>query len=189
MSAVPTKTISGVYIVEDSPSLASALAAVVGQRASCVQIASSARDARRGIAASRPELVLLDVALPDGTAFDVLDGVRDLQPAPAVIAMSGSASAEQSFRLAEYGVREYLPKPVAMAALNRAIDSALFSAPNLVPHIRAAVGRASLAHLEDEIRSTMVHEALARARGSRRGAAKLLSISRQLLQHILRKSD
>jgi DNA-binding response OmpR family regulator len=184
-----TRILAGVYIVEDSPSLASALAAAISQRATAVSIARSAKEARRGIVEARPELVLLDVALPDGTAFDVLDGLRDLLPAPAVIAMSGAATAEQSFRLAEYGVREYLAKPVAMSALHAAIDSALSKPPNLVPHLRAAVGRARLSDVEEEVRATMVSEAMARTRGSRRGAAKILSVSRQVLQHILRKSD
>jgi two-component system, response regulator RegA len=182
------RIISGVYIVEDSPSLASALAAALSQRATAVAIVSSAEEARRGIVEARPELVILDVALPDGTAFDVLDGIRELLPAPAVIAMSGSATAEQSFRLAEYGVREYLAKPVAMAALHAAIDSALSKPPNLMPILRAAVGRASLSAVEEEVRATMVREAMARTGGSRRGAAKILSVSRQVLQHILRKS-
>lgn len=183
------RVVAGVCIVEDSPSLARALAAAVSQRATSVAIASSAQEALRRIPEALPELVLLDVALPDGSAFDVLDGLRELLPAPVVIAMSGSATAEQSFRLAEYGVRNYLPKPVAMSALNRAIDAALSTSPNLVPHFRAAVGRASLSEVEEQARTTMVGEALARSGGSRRGAAKILSVSRQVLQHILRKSN
>jgi hypothetical protein len=40
--------------------------------------------------------------------------------------------------------------------------------------------------VEELARGTMVREALARSQGSRTGAARLLRVSRQLLQHILR---
>jgi two-component system, response regulator RegA len=48
------------------------------------------------------------------------------------------------------------------------------------------VGRVPLHELEAEVRHAMLGEAIARAEGSRRGAARLLSVSRQLMQHMLR---
>jgi transcriptional regulator with PAS, ATPase and Fis domain len=60
--------------------------------------------------------------------------------------------------------------------------------PDLAPHLKSAVGLVPIKSVEQTVRSTMVSEALARGGGSRRAAARVLSISRQLLQHILRKS-
>ncbi|MBK7861855.1 MAG: hypothetical protein IPJ65_25220 [Archangiaceae bacterium] len=59
--------------------------------------------------------------------------------------------------------------------------------PDLTPHLRAAVGHLPLHQLEEQVRQTMVGEALGATQGSRSGAAKLLRISRQLLQHILKR--
>ena len=64
--------------------------------------------------------------------------------------------------------------------------SSLSAAPCL-PLIRQLVGHSPLSKVESEVRTLMVTEALARARGSRRAAAKMLAVSRQMLQHVLRK--
>jgi transcriptional regulator with PAS, ATPase and Fis domain len=50
----------------------------------------------------------------------------------------------------------------------------------------AAVRQRSLHDALHEVRTTMIDEALARANGSRRGAAQLLRVSRQLLQYMVR---
>lgn len=57
--------------------------------------------------------------------------------------------------------------------------------PDLLPALRASAGQMPLHSLESFVRDTLVDEALAKSQGSVRGAAKLLRISRQLLQHIL----
>jgi DNA-binding NtrC family response regulator len=106
---------------------------------------------------------------------------------PVIVAMSGQASADESFRLGQWGVRAYLPKPLDLASFNATLDSVLMQPPDLEPHLRAAVGHKAIKDVENLVRETMVDEALAQATGNRRGAAKLLRISRELLQHILRR--
>ena len=70
--------------------------------------------------------------------------------------------------------------------LLEAIRAVLEKPPRLTPRLRAAVGIVGLKEVEALARRTMVEEALARESGSRRGAARLLRISRQLLQHAIR---
>ena len=132
-------------------------------------------------------LLLLDFELPDGNAFDVLARIRAAGPSPVLIAMSGAAGAEESFALAQRGVRAYLEKPVNLATLERVVDRALATPPDLDPHLRSTVGHRPVREVEEMVRQTMVEEALERSAGSRRGAARLLSISRQLLQHIIKR--
>ncbi len=118
----------------------------------------------------------------------MLREAAELPAAPVVIAMSGVAGPSESFRLAQLGVRNYLTKPLRLETLEFAINEALQSAPDLTPHVRAQVGHVPVRELERHVRRTMVDEALARADGSRRGAARLLFVSRQLLQHMLRSA-
>lgn len=136
-----------------------------------------------------PDVLLLDLALPDGTAFDVLAAVRACAPAPVVLAMSGTATPLDTFELARAGVRAFVPKPLTLDGVERALREALATAPDVTPVIQAQVGHVPIHGVEERVRKVMVDEALARTGGNRRQAARMLSISRQLLQHILRRGD
>lgn len=175
-------------VVEDNPALLKTLERALASRGHLVRACDTVAAACSILEEFRPELLILNVELPDGDAFDVLREAAELPAAPVVIAMSGVAGPSESFRLAQLGVRNYLTKPLRLETLEFAINEALQSAPDLTPHVRAQVGHVPVRELERHVRRTMVDEALARADGSRRGAARLLFVSRQLLQHMLRSA-
>ncbi len=133
-----------------------------------------------------PDLLIIDVHLPDETAFEVLDLASRISPAPIGVAMSGKASPEEAFRLAQVGVRAYLAKPLSASDLESAVDAAFHEPPRLEPLIPACVGHIPMRELQRQVRSVMVKEALARTEGNRSGAARLLDVSRQAIQQILR---
>jgi two-component system response regulator RegA len=178
-----------ILVVEDVETLARRLAEALAAPGRVVRHVQTVHDAWRELLEFRPELLVTDVVLPDGTAVDLLERGRAQDSAPAVVAISGAADPGASFRLAQLGVRAFLKKPVTLPALDLAVSRALNEPPDLAPHLRGSVGRRPVREVEGEVRRTMVKEALARSGGSRRGAARLLSISRQLLQHVLRGLD
>ena len=175
-------------VVEDDVRLRAALVSAMSAQGFVVREAGSVKDALAELAQSSPGLLLLDVVLPDGRALDVLRAVAQLSPTPRIIAVSGAAGPDESFALAERGVRAYLNKPINLAELEAAVGRVMSEPPDLEPHLKSAVGLVPIKTVEQTVRATMVNEALARGGGSRRAAARVLSISRQLLQHILRKS-
>jgi len=134
-----------------------------------------------------PDLLLLDLSLPDGDAFMVLEHVNTHLPTPLVVLMSGTAVPAQSFKLAQLGVQGYLTKPFDLAQLRQTMEQAASTPPDIRPQLRNIVGQRSIHEVEAEVRSAMLNEALARTGGSRRSAARLLEVSRQLVQHMLRK--
>ena len=188
VAVAASRAVERVLVVEDSRPLLRSLRAALAETYSDVRGCRSVREVEAMLAGWRPELVLLDVVLPDGDAQRVLALLEQQSPAPAVIAMSGAAGPAQSFALAARGVRGYLDKPLQLARVQAAIQQALDAAPELAPAVRQVVGHRSLAEVQSEIRSTMIDEALARCGGSRRGAARLLEMSRQLLQYALRRN-
>jgi DNA-binding NtrC family response regulator len=133
-----------------------------------------------------PDLLVLDFKLPDGDARDLLRRLAQHPPVPSAIAMSAYAEPEESFDLGHLGVRRYLKKPFDQASLEAALRQAL-TPPDLTPHLRGAVGRVTLDEVEENVRRTMMAEALSRTQGSRRAAARLLGVSRQFVQHVMRK--
>jgi DNA-binding NtrC family response regulator len=188
-SAVAAIEVQRVLVVEDRRELRRTLERALAERFPEVRTAASVAEAVALLASFRPELLLLDVELPDGTAVDVMEAAIRGESVPIAVAMSGRAGPSESFDLARLGVRTYLPKPIDLAVLERAIDAAISTPPDLGPHVRSSVGQRAIHEVQEEVRDTMLREALGRAGGSRRAAAKLLRVSRQLVQHMLRRFD
>jgi len=173
-------------ILEDDQELSSGLADALQPHAEAVHIAPTLAAARRILKETEIDGILLDISLPDGQSDSLLEQIQGLRPFPHIVALSGSADPEQAFRLAQGGVRAFVPKPVDLERLVAVWTQTLAQAPALESFVRGSVGRVPLADVETSVREAMVDEALARAKGSRRGAARLLQISRQLLQHSVR---
>lgn len=174
-----------VLIVEDNAALRGAIAKLARSWGAVALEASTADQAIRAL--RRPvDLVICDVRLPDGSAVSVLEKARSLSPEPAKIAISGVATAEEAFRLGQLGVREFLAKPFTLDALEASVERVGREAPDLDPMVRASVGHVPMRELQRRVRNLMVEEALARSGGSRRSAARLLEVSRQAVQQIVR---
>jgi DNA-binding NtrC family response regulator len=176
-------------VVEDDAELSAVLCTAMRDRAGRVRAVGTLADARAALRAGAVDAILLDVCLPDGQAEALLSDLAEVEPLPVVVAISGGARPEETFRLAQAGVRAFVPKPLDLATLFRVWAEVLATPPELRPHLRGTVGRRPLMEVESDVREVMVSEALARASGSRRGAARLLHVSRQLLQNILRRAQ
>ena len=176
-----------VLVVDDDTSLLTALETALEEAAEEVRTCTDAASAIEMLDAWSPDVLLLDVTLPDGTAFDVLDAIQAQEPAPLIIVISGSASPAQSFRLAQLGVRTYLAKPFTADDVRQAMTKAAAEALDLRPQIRGLVGQRPLKEVQEDVRATMLDEAVAKAEGSKKGAARLLQTSRQLVQYMLRR--
>ena len=185
----PARQLDTAWVIEDDGRLRGTIEGAIAPRFKEVRGMPGVAACQAALRDSPPpDVVLLDVELVDGSAFEVLRLLVPLETAPVVIAISGTSDAKQSFALAQLGVRAYLPKPLDLATLEAAIDWAAATGPDLIPQLRAAVGHRPIHEVEEEVRTTMLREALAQAHGSRRRAARLLCVSRQLVQHMLRRA-
>jgi CheY-like chemotaxis protein len=75
-----------------------------------------------------PDLMLLDVRLPDGTGWDLLQRLRATVPGAAdvrVVAMTACRGSGISEAAQRHGVRHVLTKPIAPAALAEALSECL----------------------------------------------------------------
>lgn len=176
-----------VLIVEDDTALCSAMSRVAARWGEVLQ----AHTVQRALALLEcdPMLVITDVRLPDGSGLDVVEPASRRRPTPTMVAVSGNASPEESFQLAQAGVRAYLAKPLGMDDLTRAVEGALSRGPSLDSLVAAAVGHRPMRELQGDVRRVMVDQALAMSEGSRSGAARLLRVSRQAVQQIVRDRE
>jgi two-component system, response regulator RegA len=177
-----------VLVVEDNAALRNTLCAALRTMLKCEVVGvDGVASCTSALETVTPTLVVLDVELADGDAFDVFPIIVRLEVVPRVVVISGAAGPEQAFRLGQLGVSQYVRKPLDLALLEETVTRALHESPDITTQLRTAVGHVPLQQLEEHVRATMVREALARSDGNRRGAARILQVSRQLLQHMLRK--
>ena len=104
-------------IVDDEPDSAETLAALVATEHFTVATAGSLRDARRQMALQEPDLVLLDLVLPDGNGMQLFEDAKAL-PNTEVVLITGHASLETSIQALRMGAADYLVKPLNMKQLH-----------------------------------------------------------------------
>jgi two-component system, response regulator RegA len=183
----PGRVTKRVMVIDDDPRFVRSLGDWLENEGYTVRTACSVVDAEKILGGFAPEIVLLDFALPDGNAHRILDAMQRSDTRAAVIVISGEARSEEAFELAARGVRQFASKPITPERLKELLDRVNDEETILIAQARASVGQIGIFEAEALVRRTMLEEALDRADGSRRGAARLLSISRQALQHMLRR--
>jgi len=186
-SQVTSRVVMKALVVEDDVELGRALVRALEEWGAATTLAETVEAATRLVA--NVELVVLDIGLPDGSGVTVAEKAAALRPAPLIIAFSGNATAEEAFRLGQLGVRGYLTKPLSLGDFTATVAALLEGAPNLAPFLVATVGREPFQKVLAGVRRTMAEQALARTGGNRTGAARLLGVTRQAVQNIIRDLD
>jgi CheY-like chemotaxis protein len=136
--------------------------------------AFAANDAKAGCSAltCRPDLLFVNVRLPDASGITVMQAARGIRPIPAMVAMGEDASPQEMFALARLGVCGYLSKPLSLAEI-RSVKESIMSQRSVV-HVFAAacVGKQTLQDVQAGVRRSMVEQALAMTAGNRTAAAR-----------------
>jgi two-component system response regulator RegA len=166
-----------VLIVEDDVDLAQAIARSVRALDPEAGIAQTLAQALRMLTPV-PHLIVCDVRLPDGSGVAVAEAAAQLRPFPAVVAISGAATAEEAFALARHGVRGYLQKPLSLPDLRQTIERVLAEPLPFEPVVATLVGHREIQDVQGDVRRIMVEQALAMAGGDRADAASLLEAAR-----------
>ncbi len=109
-------------IVDDDSGFQAGLAELVRREGFVVASAGSVKQAREEIAANQPDILLVDLHLPDGSGLDLLEGLEPVT-APEVILITGSASLETAVDALRRGAADYLTKPVDFARVKMALGN------------------------------------------------------------------
>ena len=98
-------------IVDDDSDAAEMMAALVAGENFTVATAHTLRDARRQLALQQPDIVLLDLQLPDGSGLDLFEDATLLAQSQVVL-ITGHASLDTSIQALRLGAADYLVKPI-----------------------------------------------------------------------------
>ncbi len=103
-------------IVEDDADSAEMMAALIASEGFTAATAQTLRDARRHLAMREPDIVLLDLMLPDGSGMDLFKEPETLANTEVVL-ITGHASLETSIQALRMGAADYLIKPINIKQL------------------------------------------------------------------------
>lgn len=156
-------------IVDNDVDAATSLKLLLASEQVTVAVAATLHEARRQIALQQPDLILLDVQLPDGSGMTLFEDAQLLAHSEVVL-ITGHASVDASVQALRLGAADYLVKPINMRQLQG----------RLARLMKPASWQAEVADLTDQLAKTgrfgplwgrslamrQVHEQIARVAGT-----------------------
>jgi len=113
-----------VLVVDDEPQILRALAVNLRARGYEIDLAPTGRDALRQAAANHPDVVLLDLGLPDIDGIAVVHGLRGWSTAPIVV-LSARDTEHDKVAALDAGADDYVTKPFGINELLARLRAAL----------------------------------------------------------------
>ena len=147
-----------VLVVDDEPQITGVVRAYLEREGMSVDVCASVGEALAALGRCAPDLLVLDVTLPDGSGFDVLRAVSTSNARVPTIMLSARADEPDRIVGLELGADDYVTKPfsprelVARArALLRRTSSADVRPANDKPARRTRVGELEIDHSFHEV--------------------------------------
>lgn len=117
---------ANILVVDDEMGIRELLSEILGDEGHVVQLAENAQQAREARSQSRPDLVLLDIWMPDTDGVTLLkEWQRDGLLTMPVIMMSGHATIDTAVEATRIGALNFLEKPIALQKLLKAVQQGL----------------------------------------------------------------
>jgi DNA-binding NtrC family response regulator len=157
-----------ILVVDDEADIRDLVQEILSEEGYTVDVAGTAAEARTACANQLPDLVLLDIWMPDMDGISLLrEWQQSFGQSVPVVMMSGHGTVETAVEATRLGALDYVEKPLSLAKLLRTVRSALEegrrrkqSARTLVPPLIAPVGRSRLMReLREQVKQLAPHEA------------------------------
>ena len=114
-----------ILVAEDDKSVRLVVQQALARQGYVVQSSGNTAGLWKLIESGRGDVLITDVALPDGDALDLLPRIKEHRPDLPVIVMSARSILLTAVKTQQIGVFEYLPKPFELRNLIEVIDRAL----------------------------------------------------------------
>lgn len=117
-------SLASILIVDDEPGIVKFLCAGLEDTDFRTIIASSGKEAVSAVATHNPDLVLLDIGLPDMDGFEVISKIRGWSKIP-IIVLSARGLEGDKIRALDLGADDYLTKPFSVGELRARVKAHL----------------------------------------------------------------
>ena len=121
---------ANILVVDDELGIRDLLSEILNDEGHNVELAENAAEARAARGRSRPDLVLLDIWMPDTDGVTLLKewSTTGMLTMP-VIMMSGHATIETAVEATKIGAQSFLEKPITLQKLLKAVEVGLARTP------------------------------------------------------------
>jgi DNA-binding NtrC family response regulator len=156
-----------ILVVDDEADIRHLVQEILADEGYAVDVAADAAQARAARAKQEPDLILLDIWMPDTDGITLL---REWVQAPGlvcpVVMMSGHGTVETAVEATRLGAFDFVEKPLSLAKLLRTVKTALDAAKrkrqdtrSLVPQVLGPVGRSrSIQQLKEHVQRVAPHD-------------------------------
>jgi len=114
-----------VLIVDDEPSIIQSLRGILADEGFEVMTADGGLKALDIIKETIPEIILLDIWMPDIDGIETLKRIRELYPSVQVIMISGHGTIENAVRATKLGAYDFIEKPLSLEKVLLSVNNAL----------------------------------------------------------------
>jgi two-component system nitrogen regulation response regulator GlnG len=130
-------------LIDDEPAIRHAFQRAFHDSPITLQTATTAAEGLAAIQHQSPDVVVLDIHLPDASGLDTFLRIRSYDARLPVILITGHGTTDLAIEAMKEGAYEYLLKPLELADLRQLIDRAIHSSqlmrtPATMPEIEAA---------------------------------------------------
>ncbi len=171
-----------VLVVEDEPEFAALVELWIGQAGYRTVTARTGPDALRRFYDERPDLIILDVALPGLDGWQLLERLREFSRVPILMVTAHGSEAEK-IRGLRLGADDYITKPVSFPELIARVEAALRRAATSAPERSRQVRHGELVVDLDEHRARLRGEDVDLTPTEFRLLACLVEHGGQLMMH------
>ena len=175
MNAEPERAERSVLVVDDDDVFRSRLGRAFRDRGFDVRLAHDALEANRLAQQDSPEFAIVDLRMPGGSGLDVVRELHAIDPATAIVMLTGYGSIATAVEAVRSGAVHYLSKPVDIDQILAAFEGK--------SNASRALEVPSLARVEWE----HIQRVLSDCEGNISQAARLLGLHRRSLQRKLSK--
>jgi DNA-binding NtrC family response regulator len=147
-----------ILVVDDEADIRETISGILADEGYAVRLAANAAEAREAVRQSRPDLVLLDVWMPDVDGISLLREWSEAgSPRCPVVILSGHGTVETAVEATRLGAVDFVEKPLSLTKLLRTVQQALEQRPEVrrrpLPD-RTPVGRsAAMRSLRERLQS------------------------------------
>ncbi len=175
-----------ILILEDEADIRELIAITISDSKTQCELCSHVGDAISVLKKSKPDFILTDLKLPDGSGLELLKESRALYPDVAVAVITAFADTDSAIEALRLGAVDYLKKPIDTPTLRNLVKQQLGLLSNRDPESKVIQETALGADVLDKDKDPIIL-ALEEHRWNKRAAAEALGLSYRQLRYRITK--